>query len=175
MALIVEAGQQGADSESLASVAFADLHHSNRGNAAWALLATAEKEAALRSATDYLEQTYRLRWAGYRRTDTQALSWPRYYVPRPDTASNARYGYGVGYYAFDSVPTEVQKACAELALRSLSGALLDDLDRKVISEAVGPISTTYDQDSPQYRRYPAIDRLLLPLLAGQGNPVFVRS
>jgi hypothetical protein len=85
MALIVETGQAGSTSESFASVADADLYHSNRGNTAWAAIAsTALKEAALRKATDYMEQSYRLRWLGYRHTEAQALSWPRDEVQRSD-------------------------------------------------------------------------------------------
>ena len=168
MSLIVETGQQGADSEALCSVAFADAYHLGRGNAAWAVLAVADKEAALRRATDYMEQVYRLRWAGYRRTDTQALSWPRYEVPRPDSAANATYGYGVGYYPFDSVPLEVQKACAELALKASASELAPDLDRPTTSETVGPISVTYAAGAREAVRFRAIDNLLSPVLKTTG-------
>lgn len=169
MALVVETGQAGADSESLASVAYCDTYHAGRANAAWAALDTAGKEAALRKATDYMEEIYRLMWSGYRRTDTQALSWPRYEVPRPDIAANAFYGYGVGYYDFDSVPVEVQRACAELALRASAGDLAPDLDRPTTSEQVGPIAVTYAVGAREFVRYRAIDNLLAPFLTGSGN------
>ena len=84
MSLIVEDGTGRADAESYASVSVADAYHTARGNTAWAALATtALKEAALRKATDYLGQTYGLRWKGYRMTTTQALDWPRELVCRP--------------------------------------------------------------------------------------------
>ena len=169
MALVVESGQGGADSESLCSVAFADSYHSGRGNAAWAVLTTGAKEVALRKATDYMEQAYRLRWTGYRCSDTQALSWPRYEVPRQDAASNAAYGYGVGYYKYDSVPSEVQKACAELALKASSVDLAPDVDRPTTSETVGPLSVTYAAGARETVKFRAVDNLLAPLLNGGMN------
>lgn len=174
MALIVEDGTGKVDAESFISVADASTYHTARGNAAWAALASdTVREQNLRKATDYMEEVYRLRWAGYRKTDTQALSWPRYEVPRPDSAANASYGYGVGYYASDSVPDEVKKACAELALKASAGELAPDLDRTTTSETVGPISVTYAVGARETVKYRAIDNLLAPLLSGNANSLKV--
>jgi hypothetical protein len=163
MALIVETGQAGSTSESFASVADADLYHSNRGNTAWAAIAsTALKEAALRKATDYMEQYYRLRWLGYRHTEDQALSWPRDEVQRSDFT----YLNQFSFYPNDTVPAEVKNACAELALKASSGALLADLTQGVKRKKVDVLEIEYDQYSPQTKRYVAIDRLLAPFLSG---------
>lgn len=113
MSLIVEDGSNVAGAESLASVAYTDTYHSNRGNTAWAVLATAAKEQALRKATDYMTQAYRTRWAGYRTHSTQSLDWPRSLVEIKDVNYIGTY---VDQY---SVPDEVKKACCELALMSL--------------------------------------------------------
>lgn len=154
--LIVETGTGSATAESLCSVTAADTHHSDRGNTTWASLATAAKEQALRKATEYMFQVYSLRWAGYRMTATQALDWPRAYVPRiPSMTGNL-------YYADDAVPVEVQRACAELALKASAGTLLADLTQQKNSVTVGPISTTYDKYSPQTKRYSSIDAMLHP-------------
>ena len=162
MSLIVEDGTGRADAESYASVSVADAYHTARGNTAWAALATtALKEAALRKATDYLGQTYGLRWKGYRMTTTQALDWPRELVCRPGF-------YGEAYYASDAVPTILAQATCELALRASAGDLLDDGGQEVIREKVGAIETEYQPASRFGPTYPAVDRLLAPLVSAHG-------
>jgi hypothetical protein len=158
MALIVEDGTGKADAESYISVADASTYHANRGNTAWAALASDTlREQALRKATDYIEQNYRLRFAGRRVTQEQALSWPRYDVLRDD---------GYYYYPGDEVPTEVKNACAELALKASTDELSPDLTQGVIREKVDVLEVEYDKYSPQSPRYTAIDRLLSPFLSG---------
>src|SRR6266850_1608568 len=120
MALVVEDGTGLAAAESYASVAEADQYHSDRGNAAWAPLATAAKEQALRKATEYMVQVYRQRWASFRTTFVQALDWPRAWVPLIDAPGP--YGRWTAYVPYNVVPAEVKRACSELALVSLAGA-----------------------------------------------------
>lgn len=164
MALIVEDGTGKADAESYISVADASAYHSSRGNGTWLTLlpSDAAKEAALRKATDYMLGQYRARWKGYRVGSTQALDWPRTDVSLDD-------GPMYNMVAVDVVPTAVKNACAELALRAGSGALAEDLGQGVLSETVGPISTTYDKGSPEGTRYQAVDGMLMPYLNGSSN------
>jgi hypothetical protein len=171
MALIVEDGTGKADAESYISVADASTYHTARGNAAWAALASdTVREQCLRKATDYMTQTYRLRWGGYRVSGTQALDWPRNFVMREDFQSASINGYqmlgGNYYYPNDEVPTEVKNACAELALKASSGTLLADLNQGAKRKKVDVIEIEYDQYSPQTKRYVAIDRLLAPFMSG---------
>jgi hypothetical protein len=181
--LIIETGTAAADSEVLCSVAFADTYHANLGNTLWATLLTAEKEAALRRGYLYMQQTYRLRWAGYRVKDTQALDWPRYYVPRTDIVSGyagniggfGGFGSSEVYYPSDAIPKEVQQAQAELAFKAASGELLSDVEQPVASESVGPISVTYFQGDTKTKRYPAIDRLLSPFVGSGSNIKVMRA
>jgi hypothetical protein len=174
MSLIVETGQAGSDSESYATVAQADLYFSNRANAAWAALDTPTKEAYLRLASEYMQGTYRLRWAGYRVSHTQALDWPRYLVPIKD--SPGVYGSLPAYYDYKSVPTEVQTACIMLAVKVAAGELAPDVQPPVIHEGVGPISVGYANGARQTVRYQAIDHLLDPLLAtGESNARITRA
>lgn len=162
MALIVEDGNGIAGADSYATEAQADLYHENRGNTAW--YSVADKEAALRKATDYMVQNYRLAWKGYRVDPEQALDWPRYecYVP----------GYRLGTYSSDYlvpsnvVPIEVRNACIELALKVTVEDLNPDLTQQILSNTVGPISVTYSAASPQYKRFRAIDMMLRHLLDG---------
>lgn len=161
MSLIVETGAGLADAESYISVSDAASYLSDRGYSAFAALATdALKEAALRKATDYMEQAYRTRWKGTRVTATQALSWPRLYVERID---------GTYYYPGDEVPVEVKNACALLALKSIDGDLNADLTQGVKREKVDVMEVEYDSASPQYVRYRAIDNMLSVFITGGAN------
>lgn len=165
MTLIVEDGSNVAGSESYESVTNADTYHSNRGNTAWAALATPAKEQALRKATDYMGQAYRTRWAGYRTHSTQSLDWPRSLVEIKDT------NYIGTYVDQDSVPDEIKKACCELALMSLDGSLAPNVERETASESVGEISVSYFQGSTQHTVYRAIDLMIKPYLRNSGSGI----
>ena len=156
MPLTVEDGTGLATADSYASRADADTYHAARGNAAWAAASADARDAALRKATQYLDTRYR--WVGTRLTLTQALEWPRYFVPR--------IGYPPGW-----PQPRVVHACIELALRALSvDRLADDEGRDVLSESVGPISVTYGPTGGGVR-YPAADLLVAPLTIGGHNSV----
>lgn len=171
MALIVEDGTGKSDAESYSSVADATTYHTARGNAAWAALASDTiREQLLRKATDYMVATYRTRWAGYRKTTTQAVDWPRYEVPILDSATEGTYA---AFYASDEVPTAVARACAELALRAIDGDLAADLDVPVTSEQVGPISVTYAEGARQTKTYRAVDAMLAPFFEASGGMIKV--
>ena len=159
MAIVIEDGSGKSDSEAYISVADATTYFSNRGVTTWAAIATdALREAALRKATDYITATYRDRWEGVRYTEDQALDWPRFGVIRDSWA-----------VVYDEVPVEVARACAELALKSSSGDLNPDLKQSKLSVTVGPIRTEYDKNSPQWKRYRAIDMILAPFLKAGGG------
>lgn len=160
MALIVEDGSIVAGADSYISVAEADAYHESRGNAAWDLID--DKEALLRRATDYMVGKYRLRWAGSRVYSGQALDWPRVDVPILDSRYKA-------YHDSSSVPLEVKQACAILALKAHSAALIEDQSQKVISVQVGPITTTYEPSSSTAVKYNEVDNLLSPYFNGGAN------
>lgn len=164
--LIVEDGSIVAGAEAYIDVSYADAYHAGRGNDAWAVLTIPQKEAAIRKATDYMGEAYRLKWAGKRVAINQALDWPRLTVPRKD-AIGFQFS-GQVYYDFKSIPEEIKKASAELALRSIAGDLAPDLKQGVRSKKIGPMETTYDTNSPQSKRYRAVDMLLAIFLTGGG-------
>lgn len=166
MTLVAEDGTARSDADAYCDTAFADAYHSDRSNTAWAALTTGQKEVALRKATDYMGAAYTDRWAGYRRTLTQALDWPRQSVPRRDSpvAYQGSMGFMQAYYDPETIPFRIKQACAELALRSLSQELLPDTDPPVSSESVGPISVSYQAGASQLVRFNQVDYLLQPLL-----------
>ena len=128
------------------------------GFTAWAGLTTLQKEGALRKAVDYMLQVYRWRWAGERRTDTQSLDWPRSNVPRMDR--KGLYGAISAYYSETFVPQEVQRACAELALRSATGDLAPDLGRLTTREKVDVIEIEFAPGTSPWVRYRSVDNML---------------
>ena len=163
MTLVVEDGSGLSTSESYISVANADARHTSLGNTAWTGT-DAAKEAALRKATEYLEQRYASRWRGTRLLRAQRLSWPR-------------YGAEVHGYTIEStiVPDVVANACADLAVKTLSETLNADQERGIVREKVGPLETEYDPYSSQAKRYPAIDEMLAPYLLGGGAARLIRA
>ena len=174
MTLIVEDGTGLANAESYISVSDASTYHANRGNTDWAAIASdAIREQLLRKSTDYMMAVYRLRWNGYRYNVTQALDWPRVYVPILDTMSANQFPQ---YVDFNIVPTIVANACAELALKANSDTLLADATQGTIREKVDVIEVEYDRYSPQYRRYLQIDNMLnVYFKSSDGSATLIRA
>jgi hypothetical protein len=163
MTIVVEDGTGKADAESYISVTDADTYHSNLGNTDWTGT-TAVKEAALRKATNYLQQQFGTLWAGYRNTSTQALDWPRSYVPLTDLLVEE-------YFANDDVPTEIVNACASLALRALTEDLFTDESRRVRMEKVDTLAVEYEPGASPQKRYVEIERMLARYLLGADGAI----
>lgn len=175
MTLIVEDGTGVAGAESYISAAAAATYHANYGNTAWASLDPTVQEISLRLAAQYMTSIFRDRWAGVRRFSSQGLDWPRYDVPMKDAP--AGYGSYPAFWPIDQVPLIVAQANAEYGLRSATaGPLLPDLDQQIVLERIGPITTQYDINSPQARRYPALEAMLAPVLQyGPGTARIARG
>lgn len=173
---IVEDGTAKSDALSFVSVADADEYHARRNHTEWTLLTLGQKHAYLVDATEYIEEVYRERWKGLRKTATQALSWPREWVVRedyyavdsviPDSVN------GAFYYPSNIVPTEVKNACAELAYKRISGELSPDIDRVTKREKLGPMEVEYQDYGKPYKVYRAIDNMLSVLLNSTSSGVF---
>lgn len=166
MALVVEDGTGLSTAESFGSVAECDTYNSLYvQNAIWtASVIAADKEHALRIATQYMQAVFALRWRGTRLLGTQALAWPRYNVLMPDT-----FCY---YLPSNTVPQLVKNACFELAIKVLAGtALMVDVagaDRSVISELdkVGPLETEtkWSGGRPNQQVFSLVEQILSTLL-----------
>ena len=147
MALVVEDGTGLVNAESFASVLFVDTFYTNLNDASWAGT-TAEKEAALRQATNWIEENYGTLWDGVLNTDTQALSWPRTYVRRPSVSMS-----GDIYLDSNVIPNDVQIATAYLAKRALSVPLTKDAKRAIKREKVEGIEREFFNDSAPMTTY----------------------
>lgn len=164
---VVEDGTGLSTANSYVSRADATTYHDNHGApTAWSGASQAQQEAALRMATQYIDATFGALWDGQRINETMALDWPRYGATDND-------GFWV---ASNSVPQQVEDACAYLALKYLEGDTLlpdDASETNVISESVtvGPISTstTYGGSKSTTKTYRLVDRLLGELTSGTGR------
>lgn len=167
MALVVETGAGLATAESYASVSEADIRLANLSLVSWAGLSTAQKETALRVATDFMVYSYRSRWKGFRTNTIQALDWPRYKVERLDAISGG-YGFAI-YYDSATVPVEIKAACIDLAYKSSAGIdLAPDLDPFQKRVKVGPIEVEYDTNSNRATVFRAVEARLRPFFINAG-------
>lgn len=158
MTIVVETGTGSSTADSYISVADADTYHSNLSNSAWASADDADKEVALRKATQYLDATYK--WIGTIYSTTQSLGWPRVSVTDKE-------GRDLDY----SVPLNIKNATCELALIALSSSLVVNTDSSsyIKREKVGPIETEYKDGAPSQTQYNYVSRLLKGLHIGSSS------
>lgn len=157
--MIVETGAGLPDANSYVTVLFADSYVTQRSLDGWLTLTTADKEAALINATDFVEATFSESFRGFKRTESQALSWPRsgaivddFLIPE------------------NSIPVRLQQAVVQAALRSAAGdVLIQDQSQRVVEEKVDVLTVKYAEFSDPQTRYPMVTRLLTPLLRGAGG------
>lgn len=168
--MVVEDGAGVAGANSYLSVEDADAYWADRNNSTWADASTADKEAALIEASQYLDATFDWVWGNppwqfgrhvnltTRETlqyyaplkkDDQGLLWPR--ISAYDTRTNR---------LIEGVPQKVQDATAELSLEALSERLLPTQDRATRREQVGDISVEYMGNALNRRSYPLVTRML---------------
>lgn len=173
-AFTVEAGSGATDANSYATVAFGDSYFATRSNpATWTGATTIEKQNALREGTAYLDDVHGGSWRGTVLTLTQALTWPR--MGAVDSDSNLQYNS-------DVIPRRLQEACAELAIRHLSGiSLRPDLaagtdNISSSSFSIGPISVSESFAGQQgtHPRFPIVESKLRGLLSYSSSKSMVR-
>lgn len=143
------------DANSYVTVAEADQYFLDRAVTTWVGTQT-EKEAALIKATDYIDGRFGARFVGIKKTEVQALEWPRL-----ETVASG-------------IPIKLKYACMEYAIRALTKPLAPDLavDGSGLSvvatkKKVGPIETEFavaqsglGATPMLFKPYPAADMLL---------------
>lgn len=147
MAFIPEDGTGYSNSNSLATVEFADSHHSERGNAAWAAIQLERKRELLIIATDYVADIYGLAFDGLPVFGNQALSFPRI-INRVNVGN----------------PLGVQKAIVELALIANTTPLLTNISRTKKRVKIGPLEVEYDGNSATQTQFVSASLKLAPWL-----------
>lgn len=118
-------------------------------------------EKALIRGTAYIEGAYSYRWPGYRVTQMQGLSWPRYEAWDTDG------------YALVGIPKSVKYACFEAALIELvePGALTEALEHggMITREKVGNLETGYASGAPVGIVYPVLKNCLASIVRDSGG------
>lgn len=156
MALIVEDGTFVAGAESYASVAYADTYWSNRADTVWSAADTADKEAALRKATQYLDATFM--WVGVIADTDQALNWPR-------SGAEDREGRDL----VNEVPVLVKNATVEFAKAALSESILTDVTRddQIDRVKAGSVEVEFSSGRSFQKTYTLAERMLAPVIVGR--------
>jgi hypothetical protein len=146
------------------------------------------KKACLIKASFFLDYFWRAWFKGQKKTQQQALCWPRVGATIDegayDTAVVFWPGYGKSLSTFiigtNEIPIQVKMCCAELASRSAAlgnwaypGELAPDItgDDFVIQEKIGPIDVTYKREKPTVTILRFCEMLLAPILRGGGGSI----
>ena len=149
------------------TVAGADSYHAARGNTAWDG-DQADKEIALLRGSEYIDHNFRSSFPGWKaQLRAQEREWPRSWAF--DIEGNT--------IPIDEVPTEVERATYEAAIRELAnpGILFPDLGapgKQIQSASVGPISVSYTGPMGIKSVTPIVSiirGILAPILTGQGG------
>jgi|LGVF01.2.fsa_nt_gb hypothetical protein len=150
--MLIEDGSGLTNSDTYADIAFVDTYHTKLLNTAWIELTdNAVKEAYVYKAMNYIEAVYGQKWVGTTLNDTQALTMPRLLD-------------GETIY-----PVALQNAVCELALKSISGELLIDVEQRVLEEQVSSIKVKYAEYSDQLTQYSFVYQLLMPYLENSSS------
>lgn len=132
-----------------------------------------------------------MEWEGIRASSTQALAWPREYVPNPDLRldnfSERVYDLlnhnAPVYYLNSEIPKRVKDATCELALQYLKAGTSDpvavrDTNAGVIEKTVGPLTTRWESSKAKpegITKYTRVMGYISPLLkASRGGIALVR-
>jgi hypothetical protein len=153
MALIIEDGSGKPDAQAYVSVAEVNAYA-----ALYGLGSPVITDANIMRATQFLEGNYFTRWIGLKRTENQALSWPRGFATRRD-----------GWNVSESiVPKEVKDASCALAIRANSNPdLMPDISRSdnAIEEQIGPIRVRYAPFAQTVTIFRDIEIILRPIVS----------
>ena len=166
MSVVIDATVGGATANSYALLSDAMTYMAGRLNSsAWDSATTDSQNRALVSASTELTA---LAWEGRRATTVQALAWPRWMAPNPDSPVGFLYDSGI-------VPDRVKNATCELAFQFLVAGTTDiaalDPNLAVTEKTVDVLTTRYQpyQKPTGLARFPSVMRFIRPLLASMTN------
>lgn len=153
------------------------LLHQRLGAGAWTTADPETKARAIITATHWLDQYVYL---GEPTTATQALQWPRRYVPRYRRGSGPS-AWNTVWYDATVVPPPVAQATAELAFHLLTIQCQDEKTDPLAGDGLegiaqlgitGSLSITPVQDGRhRHRLPPAVERAIAAVLADPAGRV----
>ena len=156
MAFTVETGAGVAGANSYVDTVDADTYLGDRGYTAWAGYTTAQKQARLINATQYVDKKYY--WQGLKTAATNPLNWPR----------AGAYDVDGNEIGDATIPQALKDA---VCLAALEDALVTTLARGggVQSETVGPVSVSYFSGAVGGNTYPQITLALQPIIGATSS------
>jgi hypothetical protein len=109
-------------------------------------------------------------FVGYRVTNTQALKWPRYAAPIPDSAG------WYGYYPVTEIPQPIKDATCEFALLILGSDVLAQQNMQNFkSVKAGPVEVVFNQPVRSGVLPDQVARLLRDLRTNSSGAAMVRG
>lgn len=173
---------KGVNSNSYVTEAAANTYFEDRlHGSSWTSANSDDKRRALIWAARILDT--RITWKGTKTTLTQAMDWPRAYVPDPDATGippASSMTLDEWYLDADTIPKPIQWAQTEQALLLLASDLTLDTETTGFSSlSVGSISVTIDRIDKPAVLPRAVRDLVRPYIksmgTGQGNVKMVRT
>jgi hypothetical protein len=172
LAVTIVATVGGASANSFVLLSEAASYMEGRLNSdSWDDATTDEQNRALVEATREISSI--VGWCGRRVDDTQALAWPRYMAPIPDSGSG-------WYFSETEIPQAVKDATMELAFQFLVAGTTDiaslDSTLNVRVKTVDVLTTEYFEPNQRItglKRYPRVWRLIAPLIEYSGGQINV--
>jgi hypothetical protein len=167
--LVKEDGSGLPDANSYADAADGDAYHDGHVYAsAWTAATTSQKETALVMATRLIDAY--VEFAGRKASDAQALQWPRFGCPDPDSARWGNplraWGGGVGCFDSASLPAVLVAAtCEQARCLLVEDRTLAPAGEGLRSSAIANLKTVYDAIHPP----PVLSRVTRRLLAKLGT------
>lgn len=156
----IDATVGGVDANSYATLAEATAYFGDRlHKGSWDGASSSEKTAALLWAARVIDS--RIEWIGNRTASTQAMSWPRAYVPDPDPSylpDDSLYGY----LASDAIPSDIKHAQFEMALALIAGDVTVQPGATGLNSlAVGSLKLDFSGNTQQPSTFPRqVDELI---------------
>lgn len=169
MTLTLDITVGGPSTNSYVDVATATAYLEGRLNASAWTSSTSQEVALVEAFRELNLKTYN----GEKANDTQAGQWPRQWAPDPDSPW--------GWY-FDStvIPQRIKDAQCELALEFLKAGTTDlaalQSNTGLIEDTIDVITKRWDVNrtvTSGLARFPRVEALVAPLLAGSSNSVKV--
>jgi hypothetical protein len=166
--LVIEDGTGKPEANAYVSIIWLENYLVGNWMQAFAALTEGEKEAAVITATRYIDGVYP--WKGTRKTLEQGLAWPR-------------VGVELDGFPLAGVPAAVMRATGEavaLAIDNGGSLFSEDNDRITVSEKVDTLAVTYatakDGGRAAVTKFQALDSILWGLFradaaAGSGASV----
>ena len=142
--------------DSYVTLSEANSYWLDRNNTTWSAASDAQKEKAIREATQYIDGAYT--FIGYMTSTSQSLAWPR------AGATVCEGNFEGRTIDSDVIPAQIKAATSELALEALSQRLEPTTTDVISKVKVDVIEVDYADFTPSQKSFAFVTRLLSGLI-----------